>query len=94
MNIYDARKLQKDLYERVKSPNRYMLCTIMNGDLYYHNVFRISNRDFRIVDEDFIKTLIESHYRDDVEVIVFVKGETNIQNWPPGMYLAEIIKID
>jgi len=94
MNIYDARKLQKELYERVKSPNKFMLCTIMNGDLYYHNVFRISNRKFRIIDDDFIKTLLESHNIDDVEVIVFVKDETNIQNWPPGMYVTEIIKID
>ena len=94
MNIYDARKLQKRLYKRVKSPNRYMICTIENGDLYYHNVFRISNMPFRIIDDDFIKTLLESNNINDVKVVVFVKDENNIQGWPPGMYLAEIIKID
>ena len=94
MNIYAARKLQKQLYKRMKTPNKYMLCTMMGGDLYYHLVSRISNKGYRTVDDEMINTLSESANINDVKVVVFVKDENNIQGWPPGMYLAEIIKID
>jgi hypothetical protein len=94
MNIYAARKLQKALYKRAETDYKYMLCTMMAGELFYHNITRISNQDFRIITEGFINALLQSAVIDDVKTIIFYRDVNNIQGWPIGMYLAEIIKID
>ena len=93
MNIYAARKLQKALYKRAKTDNKHMLCTVMNGDLYYHNVFRISNKGYRHINEDFLVELLKSANIEDLETTIFY-NPGSVYDWIPGMYLAEIIKID
>lgn len=93
MNIYEARKLQKELYKRAEVNHKYMLSVIMDGELCYHNVAMISDGVYRTIDRDFSETISENMKTDDLVTLIFY-NPGSYRNWPPGMYLAEIIKID
>ena len=71
-----------------------MSCNMIDGQLCYHNITRISNQDYRIMTDDFMNALSQTAVIEDVTTIMFYRGEDNIQGWPPGIYLGEIIKID
>lgn len=93
MNIYAARKLQQALYKRAKVDHKYMMCTIIKGELYYHVVSRLCNVAYMPIITDFLEAIYDTVKIDDMETTIFSHSGT-IRNWPPGMYLAEIIKID
>lgn len=93
MNIYDARKLQKDLYKRSDTPHKAMLCSMVDGELCYHVISGISPSNNRTIDVDFINAISSSVENEDVRVIIFYTGGY-WRGSQPGMYLAEIIKID
>ena len=94
MNIYDARKLQKELYKRAKTDAKLMTCSIIDGALHYHNIARISTHNYRIIDKEFITAISQSVELEDVRIFIFYKDKYNPQNWPEGMYISELIKID
>jgi len=71
-----------------------MSCSVIDGELHYHNIARISNQAFRHIDEQFLTALSRITAIDDVRTIIFYKERYNIMNWPVGMYFAAIIKID
>ena len=93
MNIYDARKLQQALFKRSDTPNKAMLCSMVDGELCYHVISGLSDSNSRIINMDFINAIIPSVENEDVRVIIFYK-DGYWRGSPPGMYLAEIIKID
>jgi len=93
MNIYDARKLQKQLYKRANTPHKAMLCSMVDGELCYHVISGISDSNTRTINMDFINAISPSVENEDVRVIIFYLGGY-WRGCQPGMYLAEIIKID
>lgn len=93
MNIYDARKLQKNLYKRANTPHKGMLCSMINGELYYHVISGISGSNTRTIDLKFINALLPSIENEDVHVVIFYH-DGRWRGMPDGMYLGEIIKID
>lgn len=93
MNIYDARELQKKLYKRANTPHKYMMCRTEDNILSYHLIIALSDSNFRTIDAGFIEALSHSVDVVDVEKIIFYHDGSRY-NWPRGMYLAEIIKID
>ena len=93
MNIYDARKLQKQLYKRSNTPHKAMLCSMVGGELCYHVISSISDSNTRTINVGFINAIYSSVENDDVTVLIFYNAGY-YRNWPPGMYLGEIIKID
>ena len=93
MNIYEARKLQKQLYKRSNTPHKSMLCSMVDGELCYHVISGLSNSNTRTITVDFINAILSSVENEDVAVIIFYLTGY-YRNWPPGMYLGEIIMID
>ena len=93
MNIYAARKLQKELYKRSNTPHKGMLCSMVDGELCYHVISGLSVSNSRTIDVDFINAILSSVENEDVTVVIFYH-DRYYRNWPPGMYLGEIIKID
>lgn len=93
MNIYDARKLQKQLYKRSNTPYKHLRTTIEDGEVSYDVITAISDSNFRTIDIKLINALSPSIENEDVFVVMFYHDGYWV-GWPTGMYLAEIIKID
>ena len=93
MNIYAARKLQKQLYKRSNVPHKGMMCSMIDGELCYHVISGVSDSNARTIDVVFINAIMPSVENVDVGIIIFYK-DGYWRGSPPGMYLAEIIKID
>ena len=93
MNIYEARKLQNDLYKRPNTPHKGMLCSVVDGELCYHVISSLSDSPARTINMDFINAIIPSVENEDVSVVIFYH-EGHWRGFPDGMYLGEIIKID
>jgi len=93
MNIYAARKLQKELYKRSNVPHKSMLCNMIDGELYYHVVSGLSDSNNRTINVDFINAILPSVENKDVKVLIFYHDGLRM-GWPTGMYMAEVIKID
>ena len=93
MNIYDARKLQKQLYKRSTVPHKGMMCSMFDGELCYHVISGVSDSNNRTINMDFINAIIPSVETVDMRVVIFY-NDGSWRGSPPGMYLAEIIKID
>lgn len=70
-----------------------MLCSMVNGELCYHVIFGLSDSNTRTIDQEFINAISSSVEKEDVIVLIFYLTGY-YRNWPPGMYLGEIIKID
>lgn len=93
MNIYEARKLQKQLYKRSNTPHKGMLCGMVDGELCYHVIFGLSDSNTRTIDQEFINAISSSVENEDVSVVIFYHNGC-WRGMPDGMYLGEIIKID
>ena len=93
MNIYAARKLQKQLYKRSNTPHKAMLCSMVGGELCYHVISGICESKARTIDVDFINAISSSVENEDVVVIMFYHNG-RWRGMPDGMYIGEIIKID
>lgn len=93
MNIYAARKLQKQLYKRSGTPHKAMLCSMVDGEWCYHVISGICESKARTIDVDFINAISSSVENEDVNVVIFYHDGL-WRGMPDGMYLAEIIKID
>ena len=93
MNIYEARKLQKQLYKRSNTPHKGMLCGMVDGELCYHVISGLSDSTARTINVDFINAITPSVENEDVSVVIFYHDGC-WRGMPDGMYLGEIIKID
>jgi len=94
MNIYEARKLQKLLYKRGYPNNRYMLTEILDDILYYCVYHRISNNGVMRLTEHYYRVLDYGVHNEDIDVLALYHVQGYGSNWPTGMYIAEIIRVD
>jgi hypothetical protein len=66
---------------------------MVDGELCYHVISGLSDSNSRTINMDFINAISPSVENEDVVVLIFYNNGY-YRNWPPGMYLGEIIKID
>lgn len=91
MNIFDARKLQKELYNNSNCELK-IIRTQMNGDkLCYTVSHHISDNGRFIFPESVINRLFS--YKGKIETHFIYNGDEALKV-PKGMYALEIINID
>ena len=92
MNIFKARKLQKELYKATESPFKTSKTMLKNGMLLYVNLYLITS-EFTgyVITESFAEGVRNRIKRDSQEEITYLDGYENL---PSGMYLCDVIKVD
>ncbi len=92
MDIYDARKIQKDLYKKSECGFKRMITFSHEGDLRYIVIHRLSYTNVHVISKNTITRMLEDLHR-GLEVHIECVGD-NDGMIPEGMYLIELIKVD
>ncbi len=94
MEIYEARKIQKFLFNRNKTKKfKRMRAHTQEGKLYYNIFHHITNMRGILLDKDSLETINQDLDHNVGVQIEYINKEIN-PNIPEGMYMIEFIEVD